>query len=289
MTLQILFGHRFVLNADIGLNVFNEDTGIVRYQGIFGDSQFNGQFLALGSFAFLILKPKTSIKIRYLNYGFFSLGVLYILLAGSRSAMGGFIIGLLFLFIFSELRIKIYGIILGVFAILSLYLIAPNNGIFSRADRMGNDLDFRQSIWQEAFEIIKEHPLFGIGLGNFQNYTLKYHQDLYLEISPGELLYFTQPENGYLTILVEQGGIVFAIFCLFFLTPIFNFLNSVFRRSIDLKALYIVAALGSWLTAFNTVYSLSDYRIELTVIMYLFLLIMITSKNNSNHFMNSNL
>lgn len=278
MTLQFIFGLEVTLTSDIGTNVFNEDTGVIRYQGIFGDSQFNGQFLAMGSFIFLILQQNISLKKRRLNYLGFAIAILYLFLAGSRSGMGGFLVGILFLFMLSSVRIKIYGITLGLTALAAIYLVAPDNAIFARADNLGNDFDFRQSIWEETYGIIQENPILGIGLGNFQDYTTKYNQSLYLEESPGVFTYFTQPENGYLKILTEHGVLAFTIFCFFFILPFSKIAKHVFWQSVNPNALYLVAALGSWLTAFNTVYSLSDYRILLTVALFLFYLIVVFSK-----------
>jgi len=279
MTVQIVIGPTFSLYSGLGLNVLNEETGIIRYSGVFAESQFNGQFLAMGCFIFLIIPTSISKSKQLLNYFGFALSMFYLLLAGSRSAMGGFLIGLILIFIFSDLRIKIYGVLLGVFALISLFIIAPNNGIFSRTDNLGDDLDFRQSIWEESYHIFLENPILGIGLGNFQDFTLKYKQDLYLEISPGELLYFTQPENGYLKILTEQGIVVFLIFFLFFLIPILEFAYNVFWIKANPTAKFLIAALLCWLTAFNTVYSLSDYRLLLIVSTILFYLIVFASSN----------
>lgn len=281
MTLQFIFGLQFTLTANVGVNVFNEDTGITRYQGIFSDSQFNGQFLAMGFFLFLFLNKNISTKKLYFNYFGFLVAIFYIVLAGSRSAMGGFIVGIGFLFLVSNLRTKFYGIAIGLMAFIALYLVAPDNAIFARATNLDNDLNFRQSIWEETYNIIMEHPLLGIGLGNFQSYTTKYNQDLYLEVSPREFEYFTQPENGYLKILVEHGVLAFIIFCLFFIMPFFTMVKQFFFGTANRNEIYFIAALGSWLTAFNTVYTLSDYRIALTIAICLFFLIINYTKSNS--------
>ncbi|MGO4918559.1 O-antigen ligase family protein [Maribacter spongiicola] len=280
MTLQFMFGLKFTLTPDIGVNVFNEDTGVTRYQGIFGDSQLNGQFLAMGSFMFLLFQQNISIQKKYLNYCGFILGVVYLILAGSRSAVGGFLVGLLFIFLLSNLRVKVYGLVLGFIAISGLFLFAPDNAIFSRSGNLSNDLDFRQSIWEETIIIIENHPFLGVGLGNFQEFTSKYNQDLYLQVGPGEFLFFTQPENGYLKILVEHGIFAFALFSLFFIIPFLNVTKGIFFRSISKKTYYLIAALCSWLIAFNTVYTLTDYRILLLIALILFFIIVVFSKED---------
>lgn len=271
--LQVIFGVKVSFYGDIGLNVLDEATGVIRYPGFFAESQFHGQYLALGSFVFLQKQTDKLFKKQFYNYIGFACSIICLLLAGSRSAMGGFFIGMIFIFLLSNLQIKVIGVSLGIVAIALLYLLVPDNGIFSRADNVGDDLDFRQSIWKETYEIIKEKPVLGLGLGNFENYTEKYNQNLYLEIEPGVYLYFTQPENGYLKILVEHGALVFFIFLLFFILPVFKIASHIFYKCAKQNAIYIAAGLLSWLTAFNTVYSLSDYRILLAVSIFIFYLV----------------
>lgn len=276
IVLQVVFGVQVSLYPEIGLNVFDEGTGITRYPGIFAESQFNGQYLALGAFVFLQKRTDRIFKNQYFNYGTFAFSIICLLLAGSRSAMGGFLIGLILIFLLSNIQVKVIGISLGISAVVLLYMIAPDNGIFSRADNLGDDLNFRQSIWEETYQIIKDKPILGIGLGNFENYTSKHKQNLYLEIEPGVYLYFTQPENGYLKILVEHGILAFIIFCLFFIIPFFKIASHIFYKAAKQNAIYIVAGLLSWLTAFNTVYSLSDYRILIVVSIFIFYLVTVT-------------
>ena len=115
--------------------------------------------------------------------------------------------------------------------------------------------------------------MLGIGLGNFKDYTAKYNQNLYLEIEPGVYEYFTQPENGYFKILVEHCVIAFIIFCLFFILPFLKIARHIFFKSVRPHSIYVVASLLSWLTSFNTVYSLSDYRILISISIFVLYLI----------------
>lgn len=274
MTLQIVFGLNFTFYKELGQNTFSESTGLIRYPGMFSESQYNGQFLALGSFVFLIATKYKDQYSNYLNYFGFALSILAIILAGSRSALGGFAFGCIFLVSISSVRVKIYTTLSLLFGAFVFFLYKPDSGIFGRAENLGDDLSFRQSIWTETFGIIKEYPIFGIGFGNFESYLMKYHQELYLQIeSGGDLIYFTQPENGYLKILVEQGYIVFIIFILLLLIP---FLRNVYLALLSKLPGYkgfMMAALISWIVAFNTVYSFLDYRLLLMVAIFTIVLI----------------
>src|SRR5690606_8230056 len=98
-------------------------------------------------------------------------------------------------------------------------LIFENSPVFSRSGTFSEDLQFRQSIWSDAYNITKDNPYFGIGWGNYQNYIMRHKQDQYLILND-EILYFDQPENGYLKVLVELGFFGFAIFLLFIIKPL---------------------------------------------------------------------
>tara|TARA_R110000744_G_scaffold375905_1_gene489755 strand:- start:11829 stop:13121 length:1293 start_codon:yes stop_codon:yes gene_type:complete len=273
MLLQVLFGLRVNYFGEVGLNVISDTASFIRYPGLFAESQKNGQFIALGSFLFLMNLKDLSFNKKYFSYILFCISVILMFLAGSRSAIGGFLIASSFLILFSNVRIKITSAAFVLLGYFLFSLISINNGALSRTDRIENDLDFRQEVWQESFEIAKTHPIFGIGLGNFQNYTTKYNQDLYLEISPGDYLYFTQPENGYLKILVEQGSLVFLIFCILFLMPLINSIFNYLRGNLEFEVLFVVSVLIGWLISFNTIYSISDYRILVAVATFLSFLI----------------
>lgn len=275
MALQIIIGLEVRITG-LGPNVYSESSGLIRYPGVFGESQYNSQFLAMGSFIFLVLKPNISKKSKLLNYFGFATAVIFIFFAGGRSALGGFFAGIFILFFFLKPNYKILSVLAGIVMIAFYLLISPKSGVFSRADNLGDDLEFRQEIWSETYTIIKERPLLGIGFGNFKPYISKYHQELYLEITPGEFTYFNQPENGYLKILVEQGILAFSIFVLFILIAISRVIWHLIVRIIEKNSIYFLSALVAWLVAFNTVYSLLDYRLLTMVGFFITMMIMYT-------------
>ncbi|MFS4491332.1 O-antigen ligase family protein [Maribacter sp. 2308TA10-17] len=259
--LQLLVGP-FSYSADISGNIVNEDTGLIRYPGLFQDSQICGQFLAMGSFSLLYFKPDIELKKKRLYLLFFAFITIAIILAASRSALGGFGIGVILLLLFQNTRTKLIVGSLGIALGLLVFIIQPKEGVFSRTDSISEDYLFRKSIWEETGEIIDQYPLLGIGFGNFQKYIKIYKQDLYLEKSGGEFYYFNQPENGYLKILVEQGYLGFSIFLTLMVVPI---LKGILNAKVKKEIMYSIAAVLAWAVAFNTNYSLLDYRILLAV------------------------
>lgn len=287
--IQVIVGLEFSYFSGVGSNIVDENTGTIRYPGLFSDSQTSGQFLALGSFSLLLFKPNITIHKKQLQYLTFIFAILAILLAGSRSALGGWLLGMVVVFFFQSTKVKTTIILVGIIAFTALLLISPKGGgIFSRTDSISNDLLFRQSIWEETGGIIEQYPMLGIGLANFQKYIKTYHQDLFLITeSGGDLIYFHQPENGYLKILVEHGYIGFFIFISLIILPLFKCLKRIVNGTMAKEMIYPIAGIISWAVAFNTVYSLIDYRMLLAVAAYVCLCIQ--NSRNSNVYIGNGL
>jgi len=231
--IQLVVGTSFTYSTDLSTNIVNADSGLVRYPGLFQDSQICGQFLAMGSFSFLYFKPNIELKKKKRNLLFFGL----------------------------------------TFAML-VFIAQPKEGVFSRTASISEDFLFRKSIWDETGDIIREYPLLGIGFANFQKYIIRYKQDLYLEKKGGgDFYYFNQPENGYLKVLVEQGYLGFFIFVALLLIPIINVILDARIIRADKRITYPIAAVLAWAVAFNSNYSLLDYRILLAVAIFVCLTI----------------
>lgn len=264
--IQVIVGLKFTFYPELSPNTIDPIFHIVRYPGVFYDSQASGQYLALGSFLFLYVDEGATRKQYLLNYLVFLLAIIGISLAGSRAALGGFAVGLIIVFFMAAKQYRVYGIVAGIAAYLIFAFVSVQNGVFDRAKNLSEDFIFRQSIWKEAFEISKKHPLLGIGTGNYQNYVIRHAQGQYLEVADGQLVYFDQPENGYLKIMSETGFIGFFIFTLFLIVPLMKGLIFYLKGLYDKKVAFFMAGLVSWIIAFNTVYSIYDYRILIMVV-----------------------
>jgi hypothetical protein len=278
LLVQLIVGVQFSFYTKLHGNAFGLGDSAIRYPSYFYDSQTYGQFLALGSFIFLYIDNEIKKNSTVINYSFFVASVFTLILVGSRSAFGGFGVGLVFLFLFAGSRFRKYGIITVILSASIYAILSPTSGIFSRTENVDEDLKIRSSIWQQAYEIAEAHPYFGIGNGNFQKHTQHYVQGLYLD-DEFEYIYFDQPENGYLKILSEFGFIGFGIFLLFFLTPITKALILNLKNNFNDKIIILAAGLVSWLVSFNSFYSLSDNRVLIMVATFLVLIITYPGKN----------
>lgn len=282
LLVQVIVGLKFTFYPGLATNTIDPVFKVIRYPGVFFDSQAHGQFLAMGCFLFLYIEEEASRQSRLLSYLVFVLAIVAILFAGSRSAMGGIIIGMVVIFFLAAKQYRIYGTIIVIMAIAAIAVISPKNGVFDRAENLSEDYLFRQSIWVEAFDISKKHPYLGIGSGNYKNYVTRHAQNQYIEIEDGTLVYFDQPENGYLKIMVELGFIGFAIYLLFVLVPLFKGFIFQIRGIYDQRVTFFMAALVSFLVAFNTVFSIYDNRILIMVASLVVLIIVYPHKEYNN-------
>ena len=266
LLIQWVVGLKFTYYPELSPNTVDPIFLITRYPGIFYDSQASGQYLALGSFLFLYIEKGAPRKTYIFNYLVFVVSIVGISLAGSRSAFGGFALGVVVVFFMAAKQYRIHGIIAAIAGYLIFTFVSVQTGVFDRAKNLSEDFLFRQSIWKEAFEISKKHPLLGIGSGNYQNYVIRHAQGQYLEVADGQLVYFDQPENGYLKIMSELGFIGFGIFVLYLIVPLIKGLVFYIKGIFDERVAFFMAALLSWAVAFNTVYSIYDYRILIMVV-----------------------
>lgn len=270
LIIQLVVGLEFSFATELNPNT-EIQTG-TRYPSFFQDPQKYAQFLAMLSFLFLINLRKGQER-PAINYVFFVAAILSIFLTGGRAALLGLSVGFMVIFLFGEIKYKVIGVVGSAAAYLALLLFPEYLIVFNREENVNESYDFRYRIWQEAYKIYENHPMLGIGIGNYQNYVMKYSQDQYWVLSDGVVSYFDHPENGYLKILTEFGILGFTITALFILVPIIRAVIAYFKRESDFTVFFLIAAIVSWLVSFISVYSLSDKRILIVVATLVCLLI----------------
>jgi len=262
---QVIFGLGFTFYPTLGPNTVDPLLQMVRYPGIFYDAQQHGQYLAMGSFLFLYNAPGTSKRMQWINYSVVLFALVGMVLAGSRAPMGGFILGLLLLFFLLSSKYKVYGGFAFVIGFGAYLFFAPQNGVFQRTAGLSDDFLFRKTLWDEALDISAQSPILGIGAGNYQDHVTRHNQNQYLEIEEGVFMYFDQPENGYLKILVELGFTGLFLVAVMLLSPFMKGTVGSLKKQLNPVVALLLAALLSWMVAFSTVYSFYDYRIMILV------------------------
>jgi O-antigen ligase len=279
LIVQMIVGLDFKLYSELNQNVL--DSNGIRYPSYFHDSQKYAQFLAMLSFLFLI-NHKNFQRPQMKNILMFLLVVVAMFLTGGRSAFLGLSAGMLFLLLFAGVQYKKY-IIVGclaggiVIAFFSQSLI-----LFNRNDDLNNSLDFRATIWQEAYGIFKSHPFLGIGIGNYKDYVSRYSQDQYL-ILENEIVFLDQPENGYLKILTEFGGPAFLVVFILIIGSMVGGLRAYIKKQADGRVLLFIAPIICWLVSFISLYSITDRRNLIVLVCLTTFLIYLSNRSKIVH------
>ena len=268
LVVQIIVGLKFTFYVELNRNTLNIHG--IRYTSFFHDPQKYQQFLALLSFVFLI-NYKNIRQPNFKNYILFLVIIVAMLKTGGRSAMIGLLAGLILLFFSLGQRHRIIMLV----SLVTTGIIAVNFSdsllIFQRSENFNNDIDFRNILWQEAYNIYKDHTLFGIGLGNYGNYSFHVSQVWY--ITAEKDVVFLGAESGYMTILSETGTLGIIISFLFIVIPIFSSLKGFLKGNKNVIIFIFMASILSWLVSFVSLYSLNDKRILIPVITFICLII----------------
>lgn len=81
-----------------------------------------------------------------------------------------------------------------------------------RTNMKTDTYDIRDELWRYCFDnILPEHPLLGIGLGNFRDYAKK---------GPAIISFLEETESSLLSVITEGGIIYLFLMILFFIKPI---------------------------------------------------------------------
>jgi O-antigen ligase len=142
--------------------------------------------------------------------------------------------------------------------------------IFQR-EAFDESYNFRMAIWSSAYDIFKDHPILGIGIGNYANYVAINKPDQFW-IAENEIVIYDHPESGYLKLLIEFGLIGFCAFLLIILFPIIKGFFK-YLKSRNMVILFFICSLISWMVGFYSVYSLGDIRVSLLITLIICMLI----------------
>lgn len=258
--LQLLLGVDFSLTLLDNPNISFEG---IRYPGIFQDPQKHAQYLSAFSFIALIKEPGGK-NLSKINYALFGGTVISLFLTGGRAALLGLVLGIFFIVLFSNAKIKFVGAI-GIFLVaavvisLSQYLI-----VFSRGESLEESYLIRNAIWQEAYKIFFKHPYLGIGIDNYAKYVEVHSPDQFWLVD-GEKVFFDHPESGYLKFLIELGIFGFLGIFVFIFAGIIKGLKVFLFKVKDFNIIFLISALLSWFLGFYSVYSFTDTRITILI------------------------
>ena len=147
----------------------------------------------------------------------FFIGAVALILARSEGAI--LAVGLAtFLFLFfagkKERNIAIFLLIIALM-LFSLNLFSLRDKFITKITFQDLSGQLRLNIWDGAFKMLKDSPIFGVGLGGYQKLAPFYQEKYYSKT--GELISVEThpyPHNLFLSIYLELGVFGFLVFCL---------------------------------------------------------------------------
>ncbi len=182
------------------------------WQGIHGDFRAAGFFSHPMYFAglavqflpilFLAIYYK-KINTRYMK-GLLLTSSIALLINGTRGAWGAVVLtGLMLIYLYyrSLKKICAYGVVIMMFFASAIYVVPS---IHSRMDTVGN-MEYQSNserllMWQSAWNMFKDHPIIGVGVGRYQDY----YQSEYI-LPEAKERGQGHPHNNIMIFLAETG------------------------------------------------------------------------------------
>jgi O-antigen ligase len=210
--------------------IFQHYTGIDYYHGkILDPIPGTGKFRSVGNFSIPLTYGFYAMVVSLLSFSlafseedrtrrifYFVCSFLCVtgnLFSGTRGTLIAQIFGFIIFFIFSPSRDRKQGIPMTLIYFILIFFVDPD--IFVRTNTLiqAKDLasmDIRTVIWSTSFRILLDHPLAGIGFGNFNQFY-----EHYLKI-PSQV--FGHAHNDFLNVAVNAGIIGFIPFVWLWIT-----------------------------------------------------------------------
>lgn len=208
-------------------------------------------------------------------FGFGILLALY--LSKSYGAWLGFFASLVFLWFQVKLprrRLK-YLLIFALF-VICLSLLQVRSEKFGRLFAFGyrTSSATRLEIWQTAVLMIREHPVFGVGLGNFE---AAYREDVPRIVFPPLEWLVVKPHNLYLNLWIEMG----ILGLLAFLALVFLFFRRGLKYRADPVVKYALAAMIVLLA--HGLVDTPYFKNDLSVLFWVLIGFVLVCQNKNEH------
>lgn len=266
---QFFIGPSFSIAKSQNINVTS--LAGIRYPSFFQDPQKYAQFLSAASFLMLAKEWKKE-KISTINVIIFILTVAAMLFTGGRAGFGGWILGILIIMAAGNKKYRTAIIAAGLIIIPGIIMFADQIPMFKR-ESVSDSFDFRYLIWQDAYKIFLDNPLFGIGVGNYANYVSIHNPDQFW-IANNEITIYDHPESGYLKLLTEFGLLGFISIMGMIAMPIIIGFKK-YQKYKNTTTILLIASIATWIIGFYTVYSFGDVRIKILMVTIICMLITI--------------
>ena len=216
--------------------------------GTFGNPNFQSAFMGMVgvvSFTMVLNKPyKYSTRVGLVLIGLASLIVVYETL--STQGYLNFIAGsgaviILWLFMTKRKALGLIASSIGATGAVITFLGLINTGPLASVLYKGS-LEARGYYWRAGIKMLKDHPLFGVGMDGFGDWYFRSRPEDYF--ARGFLSFSNSAHNVYLDIASSGGFILLAIYCAILALVIIAIIRVV-RRSMGFDV-YFVALVGAW-------------------------------------------
>jgi O-antigen ligase len=153
------------------------------------------------TFAAVLSSGRFSSLGMWLVAAFVMIGALFMTL--SRGGIIGFLSSAFFLFLLARmrrgLRNKINVLVFAGIALLLMVVVAGWDRLGNRFEQLGEEASLkRTAVWIDAVGIVRDFPLFGTGLGTFQNSYPHYQ-------SHSSVILYDHAHNDYVELLTDTG------------------------------------------------------------------------------------
>jgi O-antigen ligase/tetratricopeptide (TPR) repeat protein len=143
-----------------------------------------------------------------------------------------------------------------VLLVVTLYLVGPGGRSFvgERFDLavvQGQDLSQRPAVWKDTLDMIRDFPVFGVGLGCWPEIFPHYQRP------PWSSFFSRKVENDYLQLIAETGIAGLALFIWFAFAVVRKFKNAALRLSVRQLPLYAGLLAGLAALAVHEVFDFS--------------------------------
>lgn len=180
---------------------------------------FYAMLMGILSFCLGSWEKRTSLKIFYFTVA--TLTITANFFTYTRSTLYAQIFAFIIYFIFFKSRNKTREILAVAGYLVLIYLIDPQilgRSLIAAQAGSFEQADIRSLIWSTSFNIFKDHPIFGIGFGNFPIFYQRY-----LKVT-SEI--FGHAHNDFLNVAVNAGIVGFLAFIFMWVV----FLKNILRR-----------------------------------------------------------
>lgn len=247
----IIYGlsSRGILNWSGNLNYFS------MYMGMDSDPNHAATFLSVTFFAFgLFSQLATHKRDKIINYFMMSLSIVALLFTGSRGGIIGFFIGFFIIVIFYLFRnwkisialVLIVGILGMTFLLIDQYAMDNyfTKRMIHKVVNIEAGIGERTSLSKVALLMGLDHPVIGVGRGNFSLNSSKYFNII------GVNYIDNIPHNTYLGLFSETGIIGLLLFSMPFLLILYALYQRYTRKKSTLKnefniTIWLIAAFAA--------------------------------------------